>query len=143
MRALVLEATKSKKLCNLASALWMKIKTNNQNTLDLTDNFLRTRFEYVEEKIETLQTPEYMLNGLEISGRLRGDCDDIATLHAALLTCMGIKVRFVAIRSNYNDPNFDHVYIEAQNDNGEWIPYDVTEPLGTELQYTGRLTVQV
>mgnify|MGYP001612044145 CR=1 FL=1 len=79
---------------------------------------------------------------MEISGRLVGDCDDISTLHAALLTALGFQVRFVAIRSAYENPNFDHVYIEANN-NGDWIMYDVTIPLNTPIDYFGRFTIAV
>jgi len=120
----------------------MKSPNNNAQLLENADEFLRSRFVYADESIETLQHPEYMLNGLEMSGRLVGDCDDISTLHAALLTCMGIKARFVAIRSTFNDPNYDHVYIEA-NDGKAWIPYDITLPLGAQIEWFARLTIAV
>ncbi|MCI0618949.1 transglutaminase domain-containing protein [bacterium] len=127
--------------------LWFHSRSIDQNvndkrTLRNVDDYLRQRFIYLDEAIETLQTPEYMLGGLEMTGKLTGDCDDISTLHAAFLTCLRFSVRFVAIRSNFTDPNFDHVFIEAKS-NGEWIPYDVTIPLGTQINYFGRLTIQV
>lgn len=120
----------------------MKSPTNKRQLLINTDRFLRDRFIYESEAIETLQHPEYMLTGFENSGRFVGDCDDITTLHAALLVALGFKVRFVAIRSMKDDPNFDHVYIEV-NLNGDWIMYDVTILLGTTIEFFGRLTVQV
>ena len=120
----------------------MKSPTNKTRLLTLVDKFLRDKFIYIDEKIETLQHPDYMLQGLEISGVLRGDCDDISTLHAALLTALGVPVRFVAIRSIKEDPNFDHVYIEA-NDGNEWIMYDITLSLGTIINYFGRVAIQV
>lgn len=122
--------------------LFMKSPNNNARLLASADEFLRSRFVYADESIETLQHPEYMLNGLEMSGRLVGDCDDISTLHSALLTCMGFKTRFVAIRSTFADPNYDHVYIEANND-GAWIPYDITLPLGAKIEWFARLTIAV
>lgn len=106
------------------------------------DEFLRSKFIYSDEKIETLQHPDYMLSGLERSGILIGDCDDISTLHATLLTALGFQVRFIAIRSIKDDVNFDHVYIEA-NVNGEWIMFDLTIPLGTKVEYFGRIAIQV
>jgi transglutaminase-like putative cysteine protease len=120
----------------------MKSPTNKRRLLESIDRFLRERFIYQPEVIETLQYPDYMLNGLENSGVLVGDCDDISTLHAALLVALDFKVRFVAIRSTPNDPNFDHVYLEV-NHGGDWIMYDVTIPLGTVIDYTGRLAIQV
>lgn len=106
------------------------------------DNFLRSKFVYASEAIETLQTPDYMLTGLEMSGRLVGDCDDVSTLHAALLTALGFDVRFVAIRSMREQPNFDHVYLEVK-DNDKWIMYDITLPLGTQIEYFGRIEIKV
>jgi transglutaminase-like putative cysteine protease len=120
----------------------MKSPTNKTRLLTEVDQFLRSKFIYVDEKIETLQYPDYMLSGLEMSGVLAGDCDDISTLHAALLTALGFPVRFVAIRSVKEDPNFDHVYIEVNNNN-EWIMYDITLQLGTIVNFFGRLAVQV
>lgn len=141
MRSLVLESLKSPKLCKLATVLYSKSQQSN-NTLELIDTFLRSHFVYFPERIETLQTPEYMLTGLEMNNHLTGDCDDISTLHAALLTCLAFPVRFVAIRSTWGDPNFDHVYIEVLFDK-DWLPFDVTIPLGTEIEYFARLAIQV
>ena len=121
--------------------LWSKYAPENQ--LKGIDTWLRERFVYVPEAIETIQAPEYMLNGLNMTGQLRGDCDDITTLHAALLTALAVRTRFIAIRSNPDDPNFDHVYLEAFDDFSGWIPYDVTVPLGTNLEWFARLQVQV
>jgi transglutaminase-like putative cysteine protease len=142
MRALVLESLQSVKLAKLATLLYMKSPTNKRSLLSIVDGYLRDRFIYQSEAIETLLYPDYMLSGLEISGHLVGDCDDISTLHAAILTALGFKVRFVAIKSTYNNPNFDHVYIEAQ-DTDHWIMYDVTLPLNTTVEYFGRLTIAV
>ena len=142
MRKMVLESTKSPKIVNIATRLWMTAKQTRKNPAQLVDDFLRKSFVYTDENIETLQAPDYMLNGLEMSGVLRGDCDDITTLHASLLNAMGIPVRFVAIRSTFEDPNFDHVYLEAQ-DVDEWTAYDVTIPLGTNIHWFGRQTMQV
>lgn len=143
MRTLVLESQTSSKLAKIATMLFMKSKSTDGRLLTSVDRFLRERFIYAHEIIETLQYPDYMLSGLEMSGRLVGDCDDISTLHAALLTALGFKVRFVAIRSTPNDPNFDHVYIEVKDINDDWIMYDVTIPLGTQIDYSGRLAIQV
>ena len=122
--------------------LFMKSPTDKNQLLVSADEFLRSHFVYEPEAIETLQHPDYMLNGLEMSNRLVGDCDDISTLHAALLTCLGFQTRFVAIRSTFNDSNYDHVYIEVNN-GGTWIPYDITLPLGAVIEYFARLTIAI
>lgn len=120
----------------------MKSPTDKRQLLQNADTFLRERFVYESEAIETLLYPDYMLNGLEMSGRLVGDCDDISTLHATLLAALGFDVRFVAIRSTYTDPNFDHVYIEANLD-GEWIMFDITIPYGATIEYFARINIPV
>lgn len=115
---------------------------SNGNPLQTVDNFIRDKFIYAGEQIETLVTPEYMLSGLEVNHHLTGDCDDISMFHATLLTCMGYAVRFVAIRSIQSNPNFDHVYIEVLN-NGNWIIYDETVPSGTPLEFFARIVIEI
>lgn len=142
MKSLVLESLKSSRLAKLATNLYMQSPTDSLNLLTNVDKFLRSKFDYQDEKIETLQYPDYMLTGLEMSGRLVGDCDDISTLHAAILTALGFRVRFIAIRSFRENSNFDHVYLEV-NLNDKWIMYDITLPLGTTVEYFGRIAIQV
>lgn len=142
MRQLVLESLPSPKLARIATALYMKSPTNKRQLLSDVDTFLRDRFVYMPETIETLLYPDYMLNGLEMSGRLVGDCDDITTLHATLLTALGFPVRLVAIRSARDNSNYDHVYLEA-NLNGEWIMFDVTIPLHTDVEFYSRVAIPV
>lgn len=142
MRRLVLESLKSPRLASVATLLYTKSFSTGMQLLKDVDSFLRSKFVYMDEKIETLQTPDYMLTGLEMSGRLVGDCDDISTLHAAILTALGFEVRFVAIRSVKENSDYDHVYIEA-NHNGDWVMYDLTLPLGTEIEYFSRVAIGV
>lgn len=137
MRSLVLQSLNSKRLVRFASKFWFK-----PDMLQSVETFLRSRFQYVDEKIETLVAPDYMLQGLENTGAIRGDCDDISTLHAAILTCLDIKVRFVAIRSRQDDPNYDHVFMEAFNGT-EWILYDITIPPGTPIEWFSRVAINV
>jgi transglutaminase-like putative cysteine protease len=137
MRSLVLESLNSKRLVSLASRFFAK-----PDVLKSVESFLRNKFQYVDEKIETLVTPDYMLQGLEINGALRGDCDDISMLHAAILTALDIKVRFVAIRSVQNNPNYDHVYMEAFN-GSDWVLFDITVPPGTPIEWFARIAVNV
>jgi transglutaminase-like putative cysteine protease len=112
------------------------------NALKTVDDYIRQRFIYTPEMIETLLTPDYMLAGLEVNNHLTGDCDDISIFHGALLTAMNIKVRIVAIRSTFNDPNYDHVFIEAFNGQ-DWLMQDATVPLGTTMEHFASVTMNV
>lgn len=138
MRLLAVEAQNSQKLCNLI----MSLPFYSETIAAQVDQFLRDHFTYIPEQIETLVAPEYMLMNLENNGQISGDCDDISTLQAAIYKCLGVPVRFVAIRSEVRNPNYDHVFVEVRV-NGDWIPYDVTLPLGFRLDYVQRVAVEV
>lgn len=85
--------------------------------------------------VETLHTPDRVL-----AARL-GDCDDKATLLAAMLESVGYPTRFVV--AGYQDPaTFEHVYLQVQVD-GQWLSADATEdhalgwtPPGALVTYT-------
>jgi hypothetical protein len=81
--------------------------------------WVRSKIQYVNDPIgiETVQSPEITL-------QIRaGDCDDHATLVAAMAMSIGIPTRFVVIGP---DPeNFGHVYTELKID-GSWLPADTT-----------------
>jgi len=144
MRSLVLESLQSQKLCDIATQIFVSTgySNNPKILIDRVDSYLRKSFMYVPEEIETIQTPEYMIIGKEINGFFFGDCDDISTLEAAILTCLGIPVRFVCIRSKVDTSNYDHVYIEA-NANNQWIVSDITVPRNTEHRWYQRLEIAI
>ena len=138
MKQLALGAQNSQKLCNLV----MSLPFYAPDIVQKVDQFLRSKFTYMSEEIETLVAPEYMLMALENNGAISGDCDDISTLQGAIYKCLGIPVRFVAIRSQRDNPNYDHVFSEVKQ--GDlWIPYDVTLPLGFHIQYYSRVAMEV
>jgi len=84
---------------------------------------IRFRGEYSE----TVQTP---LVTLQVRA---GDCDDHATLIAALLRSIGIPARFKTISTDPLNPDtFTHVYALAGLRRGnkivQWLPLDTTVP---------------
>jgi transglutaminase-like putative cysteine protease len=113
------------------------------NIAALTDKYLRDHFVYVPENIETLVTPEYMLISLENTGKVSGDCDDISILQGAIYKCLGYRIRFVAIRSEKDNPNYDHVYSEIYIPDNGWTVYDLTLPLGFKISYLSRVTMEI
>lgn len=75
--------------------------------------FVRDRITFIGDVagVETLQSPLYTLRVLA------GDCDDRATLLAALARSIGLpaELRFRAIAANPNNPGrFSHVYVMAR-----------------------------
>lgn len=103
-------------------------------TFDLPQKAFRAEaealFEFVRDQIryqwdiadvETLQTPVVTLDNRV------GDCDDKATLLAALLESIGHKTRFIAAGFN-GLGDIEHVFVETKI-GPDWIAADATEPV--------------
>lgn len=88
--------------------------------------FVRDDIRYLRDPVnmERVATPEMTL---EIG---QGDCDDKATLLAALLDSIGHPARFVALA--FNGEGFSHVLVETQVQNNRWIPLETILP-GKEM----------
>jgi len=105
------------------------------NTLQDIDRFLASHYTYVDEEIETLYAPEYNMMYLLEKGTLIGDCDDISMFYAAVFKALGYRVRFVAMKTRPNDPEFRHVVVEILNGN-HWQRCDATvEPNTIQIDY--------
>lgn len=66
---------------------------------------------------EFVRAPDLQLCLAFQYGYLSGDCDDSATLAAALLNALGFPCWFVAIRLQ-NDSEFSHVWLRTLEDSG-------------------------
>lgn len=84
--------------------------------------FVRDRIRYTRDinGVETVQTP---LKTLEYGA---GDCDDKATLLAALLESIGFETRFHAM--GFKPQDVSHVLLECDI-NGTWVALETTEPV--------------
>jgi transglutaminase-like putative cysteine protease len=91
--------------------------------------FVRDEIRYTLDinGVETLQTPEATL------AIGHGDCDDKATLLAALLEASGHHTRFHAI--GLAPGELSHVFVETLIGDNEWIALDPTE-LDAEVGWT-------
>jgi transglutaminase-like putative cysteine protease len=104
--------------------------------------FIRSHFLYRAESRETLRAPRRMLVDLD-NGALEGDCDDISIFAAALLSAMGIRNRFVAIRYG-GSPEFLHVFVEWWSNAAQlWVRLDPTVRPGLIHQEDERLILDV
>lgn len=74
---------------------------------------------------EVLRHPEQMVLEIAGSGKTTGDCDESATLGAALLLAAGIPAAFITIGRNVNGP-YAHVLYAAKV-GGDWVPIDSQE----------------
>lgn len=89
--------------------------------------FVRDEIRYLRDPVdmERVATPEMTL---QIG---QGDCDDKATLLAALLDSIGHPARFVALA--FNGEGFSHVLVETKvrntgNDRADWMPLETILP---------------
>jgi hypothetical protein len=94
--------------------------------------FARDHVRYVSDVLdeETLSPAWYTLHTRS------GDCDDKSVMLASMLEAIGIPTRFVL--AGYTDPRvFEHVYLEAVDDEGNGVALDPTEdqPAGWEAAH--------
>lgn len=84
--------------------------------------YVRDTIKYLPDvrDVETIQTPEYTLS------RGSGDCDDQATLVAALLESIGFETRFCAIGRNGGP--FSHVSSQVHLGRG-WVNAETILPV--------------
>lgn len=84
-------------------------------------HFVRDRIRYVRDArdVETVQTPQ---RTLEVGS---GDCDDKATLLAALLETIGHRTRFLAM--GFDGESYSHVIVETKLAR-TWLPLETILP---------------
>lgn len=84
------------------------------------------RFLRDPEGVELLRTPRYLVDRILANGTVQGDCDDAATLGAAIGLATGLPARFVAVAFP-GKMDLVHVYAELKTSLG-WRDLDVTRP---------------
>lgn len=92
--------------------------------------------------IEGLTEPVAQLLWLQNVGWLDGDCDDVATLGAALGQAIGLPARFVLLGRL---GGFEHVWAELGDPlTGAWYDLDITRPFQPDFShYDPPLAVEV
>jgi hypothetical protein len=85
--------------------------------------WVRDRIRFTRDilNVETLQGPRYTLHVMA------GDCDDRATLLAAMMRSIGLPADFRVSASNPNTRAFSHVYVVTRM-NGRAVALDPTYP---------------
>jgi transglutaminase-like putative cysteine protease len=83
-----------------------------------------TQFTPDPDDIELVRTAVEQLRRIASTGVMRGDCDDVATLGAALALAVGLQPRFVVLGFGVGPtPAFAHVYTDVL---GGAVDFDVT-----------------
>lgn len=85
--------------------------------------------------VEMITDPVVLLRQLKVIGVVAADCDDVATLVAALGRSIGMRARFVVVAFAYGDPRvpasakpFEHVFTQLAIPTGQprWVSFDFT-----------------
>ena len=122
MARLVRETRIQPSIRNLAASMVQDLEGQNYtDEVRHLFNFVRDAIRYLQDTngVELIQNPHVTL---QIQA---GDCDDKATLLAALLESIGHPCRFIAV--GYTEPGqFEHVYVETKI-GGDWVSADPTE----------------
>ena len=121
MRSIVRKAKSDPLVITTARSITRMVPQKNwRGEVEALFRFVRDRIRYVMDPndVEALSTPERLLS---IGA---GDCDDKATLLAALLEAIGHPSRFVAVW--FEPGSLTHVYVEAKIGQ-DWIPLETTE----------------
>lgn len=82
------------------------------------DAWVRDRFGFLPDPVmhgDWIRTPDKLLREISEYGIARGDCDDVATLVAALGMGVGLRARFSAVAFDTGGP-YEHVFAEL------WTP---------------------
>jgi transglutaminase-like putative cysteine protease len=93
--------------------------------------WLVAHFQFVPDPldVETIRTPLEQLRQIDERGVMLGDCDDAATLIAALAKAVGQRVRFVVLGFKTATAPYQHVYAEMATPDG-WADFDITRTAG-------------
>lgn len=83
-------------------------------------DFVRQHFRFVDDPTnnEAISTVERFLREIREKGRTSGDCDEVSTFLATLLSAVGIPARF---RFGGRGRELSHVWVQAQLFNGRWV----------------------
>jgi hypothetical protein len=86
-------------------------------------------------QVEMITDPAVLLRQLKVIGVIAADCDDVATLAAALGLSIGMRARFVVVAFAYGDPKvpaakkpYEHVFTQLAPPTGPaaWVSFDFT-----------------
>lgn len=117
-------------------------------------DFIATNTRYADDPADTelIRTAYQQLRIIQQRGVFAGDCDDIATLAAALMLSCGLHCRFVVL--GFAGPNpyrpalgaatgYTHVFTEVEVASGVWRHFDMTRVPGSLESATRTMTWEV
>lgn len=89
----------------------------------------RVRFLPDPTHAEALHDPAWSLDHILTYGQVQLDCDDVATLAAAMGQSIGLAARYVVVGFISPHAPFAHVWTELSPDGCRWLAVDPTRPV--------------
>jgi transglutaminase-like putative cysteine protease len=109
-------------------------------------NFLERTWRFVDDPYDrdTFVAPDVALREFLAAGVLAGDCDEAATMGAALGRAIGLQAQFVVLFfDDRPDASVQHVFAVLLTDDGRSVSLDITRPRGPVPAPTRTMTVDV
>lgn len=125
MKAFVDDAVeRSPALANLATMIGRRCKTKMQKAHAVYE-FLKRNVKFVKDPagLEHVRHPDQLLEEIRHRGQTAGDCDDVATLGAALLKKLGLQACFI-VAGRRRGGRFEHVLYGVRDRSGQFYPID-------------------
>ena len=105
-------------------------------SLEIIHNFVEKKYAYVWEESDTWKFPQEMLESYRITGKLEGDCEDVALLEVSLFRAVGVpenQVRVVIFSYPSEEMRGIHAGIEFwRNDDWKLLRFDDPRGFWTE-----------
>lgn len=129
MRRLARAGAARRRLQQLAVRLRMEARGDRCRYILALRNWLarNVRFRLDPPDVETIRAPLYMLDTYSDRGYAWGDCDEVATLAAALGLAVRLRARFVVYAFALPWAPYSHVFTELEC-GGVWYELDTTAP---------------
>jgi transglutaminase-like putative cysteine protease len=109
-------------------------------------NFLERTWRFVDDPYDrdTFVVPDVALREYAATGVMTGDCDEAATMGAALGRAIGLHAQFVVLFfDTLPDASVQHVFTVLLTDDGRQVSLDVTRPRGPVPAPTRTMVVDV
>jgi hypothetical protein len=81
------------------------------------------KFKFDPPGLEQVRHPDQLISEINSAGVACGDCDEVATLGAALLKKLGLSPVFIVVGRKANG-QFEHVLYGLRNAKGQFFPID-------------------
>lgn len=148
MRNVISEAIRSPIVVETAHRIAMQfpVRAYVRVAIGIRD-WMKENFFFVRDPVgvELIRTPEYLLNRMQITGKITGDCDDATVLGCALGKAIGIPCKIVTIgfnRAGTSQSPLSHVFgmlVAPSVPRAIAIELDVTKPANSTASVRRRL----